>query len=155
MGSLTRKPGSDHNLFERKAASFLYSPGRLSEHLYEDRFANEGSSSRVSDYSLSSGGDPFKSAPQSPNLQTDDGFSSPTSDSSREIVDGLNRTYSETFAKRDIPLPRPQVIFQLNWLKLPTVMRLYVIESLLDWRDCNTCLWNILFNLVSLTLKHD
>ncbi|XP_057251081.1 probable ADP-ribosylation factor GTPase-activating protein AGD14, partial [Beta vulgaris subsp. vulgaris] len=129
VGSLTRKPGSDHNLFERKAASFLYSPGRLSEHLYEDRFANEGSSSRVSDYSLSSGGDPFKSAPQSPNLQTDDGFSSPTSDSSREIVDGLNRTYSETFAKRDIPLPRPQRTmssvsvgsFEKNSASLPSI----------------------------------
>ncbi|KNA15403.1 hypothetical protein SOVF_096490 [Spinacia oleracea] len=114
-GSLTRKPGSDHNLYGRKAASFLYSPGRLSEHLYEDRFANDGSSSRVSDYSLSSGGDPFKSAPQSPNLQKDDGFSSPASDSSREIVDGLHRqtssTHSEIYVKRDIdkaPLPRPQ-----------------------------------------------
>lgn len=114
-GSLTRKPGSDRNLYERKGASFIYSPGRLSEHLYEDRFANDGSSSRVSDYSLSSGGDPFKSAPQSPNLQKDDGFSSPNSDSSREIVDGPPRqtsiTNSEIYAKRDFdkaPLPRPQ-----------------------------------------------
>ncbi|XP_057540906.1 probable ADP-ribosylation factor GTPase-activating protein AGD14 isoform X1 [Amaranthus tricolor] len=109
---LKRKPiGS----LTRKAASFIYSPGRFSEHFYEDRFANEGSSSRVSDYSMSSGGDPFKSGQQSPNLQKDDGFSSPNSDSSREIIDGLHRqtssTYTETYAKRDIdkaPLPRPQ-----------------------------------------------
>lgn len=113
-GSLTRKPGSDH-LYERNAASFMYSPGRFSAHLYEDRYTNEVSSSRVSDYSLSSGGDPFKSAPQSPNLQKDDGFSSPASDSSREIVDGLHQrtssTCSETHVKREIdkaPLPRPQ-----------------------------------------------
>ncbi|XP_021733215.1 probable ADP-ribosylation factor GTPase-activating protein AGD14 [Chenopodium quinoa] len=116
IGSLSRKPGSDHNLYERKTASFIYSPGRLSEHHYEDKFANDGSSSRVSDYSYSSGGDPCnRSNPHSPNFQKDDGFSSPASDSSREIIDGLHRqtssTHSEFYAKRDTdkaPLPRPQ-----------------------------------------------
>lgn len=114
-GSLTRKPGSDRGLYERKAASFIYSPGRFNDNIYEDRFGNEGSSSRVSDYSVSSGGDPFRSGPQSPNLQKDDGFSSPTVNCSREIVGGAQRqttrTNSEAYAKRDtdrVPVPCPQ-----------------------------------------------
>ncbi|KAL2935540.1 putative ADP-ribosylation factor GTPase-activating protein AGD14 [Bienertia sinuspersici] len=114
QGSLTRKPGADHILYDRKAASFVYNPGHYIELGYQDRFANEGSSSRVSDYSLSSG-DQWKSEPQSPNLQKNDEFASPSSDFSKEIGDGLQcrapGTYSETFAKRDIekaPLPRPQ-----------------------------------------------
>ncbi|KAH9620645.1 hypothetical protein KSS87_006366 [Heliosperma pusillum] len=92
--SLSRKPGSDRGLYERKAASFVYSPGRFSDNLSEDRFANEGSSSRVSDYSVSSGGEPFRSAPQSPNLQRDDEFSSPTFYSSKDAD--------------KVPVPRPQ-----------------------------------------------
>ncbi|XP_074271143.1 putative ADP-ribosylation factor GTPase-activating protein AGD14 isoform X2 [Silene latifolia] len=113
--SLSRKPGSDHGLYARKAASFVYSPGRFSDNLSEDRFANEGSSSRVSDYSVSSGGEPFRSAPQSPNLQRDDEFSSPTFYSSNELVNGLehqrSNSSSEVFAKKDadkVPVPRPQ-----------------------------------------------
>lgn len=73
---LTRKPGSDRG-HEGKISSFVYSPGRLSEQMYEDRFANEGSGSgsRVSDYSVSSGGDPFRSDTQSPKFQTKDTLS--------------------------------------------------------------------------------
>ncbi|XP_015899748.2 probable ADP-ribosylation factor GTPase-activating protein AGD14 isoform X1 [Ziziphus jujuba] len=82
---LTRKPGSDRGLYEGKMSSSAYSPGRLSEHTYEDRFANEVSISRVSDYSASSGGDPFRSGTQSPNYQKDIGFSSPPFQSSRNI----------------------------------------------------------------------
>ncbi|KAJ8424720.1 hypothetical protein Cgig2_010954 [Carnegiea gigantea] len=112
-GPIVRKPGS--GLYERKAASFAYSPGRFRDHIYECRFANEGSSSRVSDYSVSSRGDPFRSAPQSPNLQQDEGCSSPTVDFSREIVSFVQRqptsTLPEASAKGDadrVPLPRPQ-----------------------------------------------
>lgn len=91
---LTRKPGSDRGRYEGKMSSFVYSPGRLSEQMYEDRFANDGSISRVSDYSVSSGGDPFRSGTQSPNFrsgtqspnyQRDTGFSSPSFQSSRDV----------------------------------------------------------------------
>ncbi|GAV87433.1 ArfGap domain-containing protein [Cephalotus follicularis] len=72
---LTRKPGSDRGLYAGKISSFVYSPGRSSEQ--DDRFANEGSVSRFSDYSVSSGGDPSKSGTVSPNFQKDIGFNSP------------------------------------------------------------------------------
>ncbi|XXG41058.1 hypothetical protein AAC387_Pa01g1611 [Persea americana] len=58
-GVLTRKPGSDRVHYEGKIASFVYSPGRSVEQMSEDRFANEGSVGRVSDYSVSSAGDPY------------------------------------------------------------------------------------------------
>ncbi|XP_060177670.1 probable ADP-ribosylation factor GTPase-activating protein AGD14 isoform X1 [Lycium barbarum] len=79
---LSRKPGSDRGLYEGKVSSFL-SPSRLSDHIYEDRFANEGSNPRASDYSVSSGGDPFRAEAQSPSFQRDMG--SPLSDTSRDI----------------------------------------------------------------------
>nr|GMD48053.1 probable ADP-ribosylation factor GTPase-activating protein AGD14 [Ipomoea batatas] len=69
---LTRKPGSDRGLYEGKFSSFS-SPSHLSDQAYEDRFANEGSNPRASDFSVSSGGDPFRSE-QSPNYQRDTGF---------------------------------------------------------------------------------
>ncbi|GAB4858016.1 hypothetical protein Ancab_015919 [Ancistrocladus abbreviatus] len=78
---LTRKPGSDRGLYERKVSSFVYSPGRFSEHAYEEQFANEG----FSDYSVSSGGEPFRSGAQSPNSLKDAGLNSPTMDPSGEI----------------------------------------------------------------------
>ncbi|KAL0926921.1 hypothetical protein M5K25_003176 [Dendrobium thyrsiflorum] len=62
---LTRKPGSDHGHYEGNISSVFYSPGRGREHMYEDQFANESSSSRISDYSVSSNGDPFRSSDQS------------------------------------------------------------------------------------------
>ncbi|XP_015055753.1 probable ADP-ribosylation factor GTPase-activating protein AGD14 isoform X2 [Solanum pennellii] len=80
--ALTRKPGSDRGLYEGKVSSFL-SPSRLSDHMYDDRFGNEGSNPRASDYSVSSGGDPFRSVAQSPNFQR--GIGSPLSDTSRDI----------------------------------------------------------------------
>lgn len=79
---LSRKPGSDRGLYEGKVSSFL-SPSRLSDHMYDDRFGNEGSNPRASDYSVSSGGDPFRSAAQSPIFQR--GIGSPLSDTSRDI----------------------------------------------------------------------
>ncbi|CAN4125637.1 unnamed protein product [Withania somnifera] len=68
---LSRKPGSDRGLYGGKVSSFL-SPSRLSDHVYEDRFANEGSNPAASHYS-----------PQSPNFQR--GTGSPLSDTSRDI----------------------------------------------------------------------
>ncbi|EEF31425.1 HIV-1 rev binding protein, hrbl, putative [Ricinus communis] len=56
-GILTRKPGSDRGLYVGKMSSFICSPTRLSDRMFEDRFANEGSVSGVSDYSVSSGGE--------------------------------------------------------------------------------------------------
>ncbi|CAN4118346.1 unnamed protein product [Withania somnifera] len=79
---LSRKPGSDRGLYEGKVSSFL-SPSHLSDHIYEDRFAIEGSNPRASDFSVSSGGDPFRPEAQSPNFQR--GIGSPLSDTSRDI----------------------------------------------------------------------
>lgn len=66
---LSRKPGSDHGHYEGNISSIV-SPGRNREHVYEDRFTNESSSSRISDYSISSAGDPFKSGGQSPSMHS-------------------------------------------------------------------------------------
>ncbi|CAN8294944.1 unnamed protein product [Cochlearia groenlandica] len=60
-----------------KASSFVYSPGRFSDHMFEDQFSNEGSAPRASDFSVSSGGDPFRSEIQSPNSQQEIKFRSP------------------------------------------------------------------------------
>lgn len=68
---LTRKPGSDRGTFEGKISSLIYSPGRLGEQMYEDRFANEISGPRISDFSVSSTGDTLKFDGQSPNFQRD------------------------------------------------------------------------------------
>ncbi|KAL6335964.1 hypothetical protein AAG906_003589 [Vitis piasezkii] len=73
---LTRKPGSDRGLYDGKISSFVYSPGRLSDQMCEDRFANDGS------------GDPFRSNIQSPNFQKGIGFSSPPIHPSRDILIG-------------------------------------------------------------------
>ncbi|KAK6127130.1 hypothetical protein DH2020_039121 [Rehmannia glutinosa] len=77
--SLTRKPGSDRGLYERKFSSFL-SPSRFSDHANDERFANEGSYPRPSDYYVSSGGDPFRSDVLSPSSQREIG--SPFSETS-------------------------------------------------------------------------
>lgn len=114
---LTRKPGSDRGLYEGKMSSSAYSPGRLSEHTYEDRFANEVSISRVSDYSASSGGDPFRSGTQSPNYQKDIGFSSPPFQSSRNIshedvrIQEIDTSSEANFNKGADRFPCQQVMF--------------------------------------------
>lgn len=74
-GMLTRKPGSDHGLYEGKISSFMYSPSYQGKQTHEDKFANETPNSRNSDYSVTSGGDSSRCG-QSPNLQ-DGGYSSP------------------------------------------------------------------------------
>ncbi|KAG5041904.1 hypothetical protein JHK87_005819 [Glycine soja] len=53
--ALTRKPGSDKVCYERKISSIIFSPGRFSDHAYDDRFANERSGPRISDFSMSNG----------------------------------------------------------------------------------------------------
>lgn len=109
---LTRKPGSDRGLYVGKVSSFGYSPGRMSEQMYEDRFANEGSGSRISDYSMSSAGDPFRSGTQSPSFEKDVGFNSPPIQPSRDIIQP-SRDIGSSVAnfKRDVDgIPRPQVI---------------------------------------------
>ncbi|KAK8514550.1 hypothetical protein V6N13_103287 [Hibiscus sabdariffa] len=84
--ALSRKPGSDRGNYVGKVSSFVYSPGRLSDQMLEDRFANEGSAPRVSDFSVSSGGDPFTSGTGSPNFRKDVGFASPTFQSQRDVL---------------------------------------------------------------------
>ncbi|XP_077226431.1 putative ADP-ribosylation factor GTPase-activating protein AGD14 isoform X2 [Tasmannia lanceolata] len=103
---LSRKPGSDRGHYEGKISSFIYSPGRSGEHIFEDRFANEGSGTRVSDYSFSSAGDPFRFDAQSPNFQRDARFSSPPVHPVRDIlVEDVQRrpiiSESEANAKTD------------------------------------------------------
>ncbi|KAH6818643.1 hypothetical protein C2S51_002246 [Perilla frutescens var. frutescens] len=80
--SLTRKSGSDRGLYEGKLAGFL-SPARLSDYANDDRFANEGSYPRMSDYSGSGRSDLFRSDVLSPSSQRDTG--SPSSETSREV----------------------------------------------------------------------
>ena len=75
---LTGKSASVKGLHS-KASSFVYSPGRFSDHTLEDQFANERSAPRASDFSVSSGGDTFRSEIQSPNFQQEGGFRSPQS----------------------------------------------------------------------------
>ncbi|XP_022746363.1 probable ADP-ribosylation factor GTPase-activating protein AGD14 isoform X2 [Durio zibethinus] len=112
--ALSRKPGSDRGHHAGKGSSFVYSPGHLSDQMFEDRFANEGSAPRVSDYSVSSGGDPFKSGTGSPNFQKDIGFGSPPAQPSRDILNGDTQQQTINFfvdpsSKKDaggIPLPQ-------------------------------------------------
>ncbi|KFK43179.1 hypothetical protein AALP_AA1G090300 [Arabis alpina] len=63
---LTGKSASVKGLHS-KASSFVYSPGRFSDHTFDDQFANEGSAPRASDFS----------GIQSPNFQQEAGFRSP------------------------------------------------------------------------------
>ncbi|KAI7733271.1 hypothetical protein M8C21_007246 [Ambrosia artemisiifolia] len=58
--ALTKKPGSDRGMLR------ILSTSRLSDHVQEDRFANEVASARVSDFSVTNGGDLFRSGTQSP-----------------------------------------------------------------------------------------
>ncbi|KAL8493571.1 hypothetical protein ACS0TY_024666 [Phlomoides rotata] len=81
---LTRKPGSDRGIYEGKLASFL-SPTRSSNHANDDRFSNEGSYSRASDYSVSGGGDIVGSLSPSSHVDSGSPFSETSRDISREV----------------------------------------------------------------------
>ncbi|KAF9670315.1 hypothetical protein SADUNF_Sadunf13G0055700 [Salix dunnii] len=107
--TLTRKPGSDRSLNVGKMASFICSPTRLNERIFEDRFANEGSVSRVSDYSVSSGGDPVRSGAESPNFRKDIAFSPPMQPSRDGLKHQKANSFSEASFKRDADgIPCPQ-----------------------------------------------
>ncbi|KAJ8635218.1 hypothetical protein MRB53_009485 [Persea americana] len=93
-GILSRKPGSDRGHSEGNISSFVCSPGRMSDHMYDDRFANEVSANRVS---VSSTGNPFSLDSQSPDFQRGSGYSSPpVSDILVEDV------HHQANAKRDV-----------------------------------------------------
>lgn len=110
-GVLSRKPGSDRGLYEGKISSFICSPGRLGEQMYEDRFANEISGPRISDYSASSAGDTFKFDGRSPNFQSDGRYGSPQQVRDILIEDGrphMSSSSSEANARRNADtIPRP------------------------------------------------
>ncbi|XP_061372514.1 probable ADP-ribosylation factor GTPase-activating protein AGD14 isoform X2 [Gastrolobium bilobum] len=104
--ALTRKPGSDKVRYEGKMSSIIYSPGRFSDQVYGDRFANEGSGPRISDFSVSSGGEQFKSDVHSPNSEKDIGFNSPPyqrsgARSSEDVWSHARSTSLETNSKRE------------------------------------------------------
>ncbi|KAJ7976468.1 Arf GTPase activating protein [Quillaja saponaria] len=99
---LTRKPGSDKGSYEGKMSSFIYSPGCFSDHASEDRFANDGTGSIVSDYSTSSGGEPFKSDIHSTNQPS-------RARSSEDVWSQTRKPFSETCVSRDADrIPHPQ-----------------------------------------------
>ncbi|GAU31739.1 hypothetical protein TSUD_146260 [Trifolium subterraneum] len=101
-GALTRKPGSDKVRYEGKMSSIIYSPGRFSDHTYDDRFANEGSGPRNSDFSVSSGHEQFK-----PNAS----YKRPGSSSSEDVWTQAKNAALESnaAAKRDADgIHRPQ-----------------------------------------------
>ncbi|CAK9160010.1 unnamed protein product, partial [Ilex paraguariensis] len=141
---LTRKPGSDRGLYEGKVSSFL-SPSRLSSHIFEDRFANEESNARASDYSVSSGGDPFRSDSQSPNFERDIGFNSPQSEISRDLFSEdahshTVNTLSHTIARRDADRGvRPQVMLLLYLLLiLIEVKHIVIYSAVVPWESLST-----------------
>ncbi|KAE9612539.1 putative Arf GTPase activating protein [Lupinus albus] len=118
--ALTRKLGSDKVRYEGKMSSIIYSPGRFSEHAFDERFANEGSGRRISDFSVSSAGDQFKSDVQSPVFHKDIGFSSPSyqrsgTNSHEDVWSQTRSTVLETNAKRDADEShRPQITTSLQ-----------------------------------------
>ncbi|KAL2951630.1 hypothetical protein AAZX31_19G063200 [Glycine max] len=115
VAALTRKPGSDKARYKGKMSSIIYSPDRFSDHVYDDRFANERSGPRISDFSVSSGGEQLKSDVQSPNFHKDIKISSPSyqrrsGTSSSEDVWSQARNASleiNANAKRDVDGIRP------------------------------------------------
>ncbi|KAG8078263.1 hypothetical protein GUJ93_ZPchr0007g3496 [Zizania palustris] len=82
VDTLARRP-SDRALFDGKFGNLLYSPGRLRDQMHEDRFANESSGSRFSDFSASSTSE-FRNDVLSPSSQ-DTGYSSPSIHHSRNV----------------------------------------------------------------------
>ncbi|WOL18691.1 hypothetical protein Cni_G27488 [Canna indica] len=106
FGMLNRKAGSDRGPYNVKMNSFICSPGRLHMQTYEDKFANESSGSRLSDFSVSSASDTFRYDGQSQNSQ-DTGCCSPSLNQGRDITtedtrpQTLNRL-AEANVKKDL-----------------------------------------------------
>ncbi|KAK8588885.1 hypothetical protein V6N13_087779 [Hibiscus sabdariffa] len=119
--TLSRKPGSDRGHYVGKVSSFVYSPGRLSDQMFEDGFANEGSAPRVSDFSVSSGGDPFTSSAGSPSFRKDVGFASPTFQSQRDVLSEdthhqtINPSLDPSSQKDAGGIPLPQASVPMNY----------------------------------------
>ncbi|KAK3162263.1 hypothetical protein QOZ80_1BG0087520 [Eleusine coracana subsp. coracana] len=81
-----RRPNSYHSYSQSPPYDFQYEDrryGRLRDQMHEDRFANESSGSRFSDFSASSTGD-FRNDVLSPSSQ-DTGYSSPSVHHSRNV----------------------------------------------------------------------
>ncbi|TKY62820.1 ADP-ribosylation factor GTPase-activating protein AGD14 [Spatholobus suberectus] len=96
--ALTRKPGSDKVRYEGKISSIIFSPGRFSDHAYDDTFANEGSGPRISDFSVCNGVEQFKSDVQHSGTC-----------SSEDVRSHAISTSLETNSKRDTDgIHRPQ-----------------------------------------------
>ncbi|GMI79578.1 ARF-GAP domain 14, ARF GAP-like zinc finger-containing protein ZIGA4 [Hibiscus trionum] len=115
--ALSRKPGSDRGHYVGKVSSFVYSPGRLSDQMFEDRFANEGSAPRVSDFSVSGAGDPFASGTGSPNFRKDVGFASPTFQSQSEDThhQTINPSLDQSSQKDAGGIPLQQTSVPVNY----------------------------------------
>lgn len=102
-------------------SSIIYSPGRFSDHANDERFANEGSGPRNSDFSVSSGHEQFKSDVQSPQFRKDIEFNSPShkrpgSSSSEDMWTRAKNAALESnaAAKRDADgIRHPQVCLTL------------------------------------------
>jgi len=67
-GIQTRRTGSERLSYDGKLYSAENSPGHMLEQYYDDRFSNDGSGPRNSDFSVSSVGDMTKCDVQSPNF---------------------------------------------------------------------------------------
>nr|CAD1829517.1 unnamed protein product [Ananas comosus var. bracteatus] len=109
---LSRRPGSDRAIYEGRLRSFIFSPGRMRENMYEDRFANESSGSRFSDFSLSSASDQFRYDAKSPSSQ-DTGYHSPPVHQLRDVFiedqPKILNQHSDVVARRDLDgIQRPQ-----------------------------------------------
>ena len=96
---LSRKPGSDGGGFG-KMSSLIYSPG--GEQMYEDRFSNEISGPRLSDFSLSSASDSLKFDGQSPNFEKD----GPVVSNSQQVRDILIEDGRSQEPKRNVSPPQ-------------------------------------------------
>lgn len=104
------------------------STSRLSDHGQEDSFANEVANARVSDYSGSSGADPFRSGTQSPPYQKELGFSSLSREMSRDNLteDVQLQSSVNTFSSPNAKGESDQVDTTLSLLLLKTI---YFVDS--------------------------
>lgn len=109
-------------------SSSIYSPGRLHMQAYEDRFADESSGSRMSDFSVSSAGDTFRYDGQSLNSQ-ETGYCSPTIRQTRDTTEDarpqtLNQP-TESIVKRDLyKVSSPKVcdLFTTLFYRIPSCL---------------------------------
>lgn len=105
--------------------SSIYSPGRLDMQAYEDRFANESSGSRMSDFSVSSAGDTFRYDGQS-QISQEIGYCSPTLRQTRDAIEDVRpqtlNQRTESIVKRDLDkVSSPKVCdpFTLVYYRIP------------------------------------